>query len=247
MEIKTYKKDCEYSYTLGAFPTFELIDAMPENIITVFSGSGFTDIDKLENKCREKGINFSVNDKMINKLSDKGNVYTAGVFRKYEQELDCNKPHVVLVNPSDMGNLGTIIRTAAGFGITDLAVIEPAADIFNPKTVRASMGSIFRIRTRRFDSFENYLKYLEKNQNAGNGKREIFTFMLNGEKPLTVNDCPKPQVYSLVFGNEASGLPDEFLSYGTSIIIPQSSLVDSLNLTIAAGIGMYMFSSQKNA
>ena len=250
MDIKTYKKDFEYSYTLGAFPTFELIDAMPENIITVFSGSSFTDLDKLEAKCRGKGIPFSINDKIINKLSDKGNVYTAGIFKKYTQELDCNKPHVVLVNPSDMGNLGTIIRTAAGFGITDLAVIEPAADIFNPKTVRASMGSLFRIRTHRFDSFEDYLKYLEKNGNPaeGNiGKREIFTFMLNGEKPLTVNDCPKPEVYSLVFGNEATGLPNEFLEYGTSIIIPQTPLVDSLNLTIAAGIGMYMFSSQKNA
>jgi len=243
MDIKTYKKEFDYSYTLGAFPTFELVDAMPENIISVFSGSSFTDMEKLKEKCASKNVEFAVNDKLINKLSDKGNVYTAGVFKKYVQELDCSKPHVVLVNPSDMGNLGTIIRTAAAFGITDIAVIEPAADMFNPKTVRASMGSIFRIRMKRFASFDEYLKYT--GENDGKGSRQIFTFMLNGEKPLTVNDCPKPDLYSLVFGNEASGLPDEFLNYGTSIIIPQSELVDSLNLTIAAGIGMYMFSSNK--
>lgn len=242
MDIKTYKKEFDYSYTLGAFPTFELVDAMPENIISVFSGSGFTDMEKLREKCTSKNVEFSVNDKLINKLSDKGNVYTAGVFKKYVQELDRSKPHVVLVNPSDMGNLGTIIRTAAAFGITDIAVIEPAADMFNPKTVRASMGSIFKVRMKRFASFDEYLKYTGENEGI-DSNRQIFTFMLNGEKPLTVNDCPKPELYSLVFGNEASGLPDEFLEIGTSIIIPQSELVDSLNLTIAAGIGMYMFTS----
>lgn len=240
MDIKTYKRDFDYSYTLGAFPTFELVDAMPENIINVYSGSNFTDMEKLTAKCNEKSVPISINDKVINKLSDKGNVYTVGVFRKYIQELDCKKPHIVLVNPSDMGNLGTIIRTAAAFGILDIAIIEPAADIFNPKTIRASMGSVFRVRIKKFESFDKYREYISEN------KREIFTFMLNGEKPLTITDCPKPELYSLVFGNEASGLPNEYLNYGTSIIIPQSDLVDSLNLTIAAGIGMYMFSSGKN-
>ena len=237
MEIKSYKKDFEYSYTLGAFPTFELIEAKPSDVIEVFCSASFTDMEKLENKCREKGIRLSVNDKLINKLSDKGNVYVVGVFKKFEQGLDNTKPHVVLVNPSDMGNLGTIIRTAVGFGIMDLAIIEPAADIFNPKTVRASMGSVFRIRHKKFQSFDEYLSYT--------GSRDIFTFMLNGKRPLTINDCPKPDLYSLVFGNEATGLPNEFLDYGTSIIIPQTEYVDSLNLTIAAGIGMYVFSQKK--
>lgn len=239
MDIKPYKKDYDYSYTLGAFPTFELIDARPSDVIEVYTSASFTDMEKLERKCSENGIKLTVNDKLINKLSDKGNVYVVGVFRKYEQELDNSKPHLVLVNPSDMGNLGTIIRTAVGFGFMDLAIIEPAADVFNPKTVRASMGSVFRISHKKFLSFEDYMKYtLELSDGK---KREIFTFMLNGEKQLTVYDCPKPELYSIVFGNEATGLPDEFLNYGTSILIPQTEYVDSLNLTIAAGIGMFMF------
>lgn len=273
-EIRTYKKDAEYSYTLGAFPTFELIDAMPECVVEVLVHSTFTDREKLEEKCREvfeerknasgdKRMKYPIkvteNNKLIAKLSDKENVYVIGVFRKFAQKLDAGKPHVVLVNPSNMGNLGTIIRTACGFGIYDMAIIEPAADAFNPKTVRASMGSLFRIRHQSFESFEEYMdtfgckpegmnstnegigKTLESIGVAGNEKRGVFTFMLNGEKPLTVNDCPKPKLFSLVFGNEATGLPDKFLNYGTSIIIPQTEFVDSLNLTIAAGIGMYMF------
>ena len=265
MDIKQYKKDFSYSYTLGAFPTFELIDSRPHDVLEVFCSSSFTEMEKLGQKCTENGIGLTVNDKVINKLSDKGNVYVVGLFRKYEQDIDNDKPHLVLVNPSDMGNLGTIIRTAVGFGIMDLAIIEPAADVFNPKTVRASMGSVFRLRHKRFSSFEEYMKYAGLRYSdthvaeTGNfskqaiisvnsdpakkdlAKREIFTFMLNGENQLTVADCPKPELYSLVFGNEAAGLPDEFLAYGTSILIPQTEYVDSLNLTIAAGIGMYMF------
>lgn len=241
MDIKAYKKDFDYSYTLGAFPTFELIKAMPEKVIEIFVHSSFTDLDKLQRLCDEKRVRMSVNDKIINRLSDKGNVFVIGVFEKYTQQLDNLRPHIVLVNPSDMGNLGTIIRTAAGFGILDMAIIDPAADSFNPKTVRASMGSVFRIRHRRFNSFREYAEYTGTELTPGNSSRQIFTFMLNGENQLTVNNCPKPELYSLVFGNEATGLPDEFLNYGTSIIIPQSEYVDSLNLTIAAGVGMYMF------
>ena len=129
MEIKPYKKDFEYSYTLGAFPTFELLSAKPGEVLGIYASSSFTDMDKLRNTCNEKGVSFNINDKLINRLSDKGNVYVAGVFKKYTQTLDKTRPHLVLVNPSDMGNLGTIIRTAVGFGIRDLAVIEPAADI----------------------------------------------------------------------------------------------------------------------
>lgn len=250
MEIKPYKKDFEYSYTLGAFPTFELIDAMPSEVEEVLVHSSFTDREKLEEKCRSaaafrKGrpIPVSENNKLIAKLSDKENVFVIGVFRKYEKKLDEKRPHVALVNPSNMGNLGTIIRTACGFGIYDIAIIEPAADIFNPKTVRASMGSLFRIRNQHFTDFQQYMQeYGYNNDGKTQNERSVFTFMLNGEKPLTVADCPKPEKYTLVFGNEATGLPNEFLDYGTSIIIPQTPFVDSLNLTIAAGIGMYMFS-----
>lgn len=243
MEIKTYKRDFEYSYTLGAFPTFELVKAMPEKVIEVFVHSSFTDMEKLEKLCERQNVRLTVNDRTINRLSDKGNVFVVGVFEKYVQDIDRQKSHIVLVNPSDMGNLGTIIRTAAGFGITDMAIIEPAADSFNPKTVRASMGSLFRIRHRRFDSYAEYAGYTGIPLNGGRGEngRQVFTFMLNGENPLNVNNCPKPGLFSLVFGNEATGLPQEFLEYGTSIIIPQSGLVDSLNLTIAAGVGLYMF------
>ena len=60
------------------------------------------------------------------------------------------------MNPSDMGNMGTIIRTGIGFGIRNLAIVEPAVDVFNPRVVRASMGSLFQMNFRYYDSFETY-------------------------------------------------------------------------------------------
>jgi len=142
------------------------------------------------------------------------------------------------VNPSDMGNLGTILRTALSFGIHDIALIEPCADLFNPKTVRASMGALFSLRVELFESFSAYLR-------AFGHSRDIFPFMLEGAAVLSPEGCPVSDKYALVFGNEATGLPPEFLQYGKSLLIAQSNEVDSLNLSISVAIGAYIF-TQKN-
>jgi len=235
-QIKPYKKDADYSYTLGAFPTFELIKARPNQVRKVLVDTSFTDQENLKKLCEENKIPVEYNNKLIAKLSDKENCYVAGIFDKYDGELKSDKPHIVLVNPSNMGNLGTILRTAVGFGIYDIAIILPGADIYNPKTVRSSMGALFKLNFCQYQSFTEYQQQFSHH--------EVFTFMLNGENTLTLKDCPKAELYSLVFGNEATGLDDSFLEVGTSIIIPQSPDVDSLNLTIAVGIGAYVFTNQ---
>lgn len=233
IQIKSYKRDASYSYTLGAFPTYELILSKPQVVYKVLMHSGYTDADSLRTLCTRYNIPLEVNDKLIGRLSDKDNCYVAGIFEKYSCELAKDRPHIVLVNPSNMGNLGTILRTIVGFGIYDLAIILPGADIFNPKSVRASMGALFKLNFQLFKSYDEYRKLYHKH--------DVFTFMLNEEHTMSIKDCPKPKLFSLVFGNEATGLDDSFLNVGTSIMIPQTPDVDSLNLTIAVGIGAYTF------
>lgn len=233
--IKPYKKDSEYSYSLGAFPTYELIQSRSDKVRKVVIDTGYTDQDHLITLCKENGILYEFNNKLLHRISDKENCYVAGIFDKYECKLRGDRPHIVLVNPSNMGNLGTILRTAVGFGIYDIAVVLPAADIFHPKTVRSSMGALFKLNFHLYSTFSEYSKQYEEH--------EVFTFMLNGEKTLTLNECPKADLFSLVFGNEATGLDDSFKEVGTSILIPQSQDVDSLNLTIAVGIGTYVFTN----
>lgn len=231
IQIKPYKKDASYSYTLGAFPTYELILSKPEKVYKVLVHSAYTDIDSMNTLCEKHNIPLEINDKLIGRLSDKENCYVIGVFEKYRCRLSEDRPHIVLVNPSNMGNLGTIIRTIVGFGIYDIAIILPGADIFNPKSIRASMGALFKLNFQHFNSFDEYHRQYSEH--------DIFTFIINKEHTLNIKDWVKPKLFSLVFGNEATGLDDSYLKIGTSVMIPQSDDVDSLNLTIAVGIAVY--------
>ena len=87
--------------------------------------------------CQKHQIHIEINDKTINKLSKKGNCFAIAVFKKYENHLRCTSRYIS--KPSDMGNMGTIIRTMLGFNYQNLAIIRPGVDVFDPKVIRASM------------------------------------------------------------------------------------------------------------
>ena len=236
LQYKRYNDKAEYSYCFGPFPTFELIENRPQEAIEVLYHSQTSEAirEKLQRICQSQGIPCEQNDKVIQRIRDKENCLVIGVFKKHESVLSMDRPHVVLVNPSDMGNLGTIIRTAVGFGIPDLAIIRPGAAICHPKTVRASMGSLFRLNFQYFDSFAEYKR-------AYGEDRKMYPFMLKGSVGLDQLQRDEGELYSLIFGNEATGLPDEFLGEGQSVRIRHTDNIDSLNLSLAAGIAIYEF------
>jgi TrmH family RNA methyltransferase len=233
--IKPYTKDCPYSYTAGFYPTFNLIEHHKDALNFIYAAEDSKNseaLDKLIKLVGEDKIIFSKN--AFEKLADKGNDHVIGVFSKYEEKLDEKKPHIVLVNPSDQGNLGNIMRSMLAFSFKDLAIITPAADPFNPKTVRASMGAFFAVRHQCFSSFQEYLKAYP---------RPYYPFMLDAKKGL--HQAEKPDgPFALVFGNEATGLPSSFLNEN-ALKIEQSSEVDSLNLATAVVVAAYFFSQLK--
>jgi len=233
---KTYKKSFEHSYALGIFPTVELILSRPQSVIKVLVSSSYRadshmDIFEL---CRKYNIKTEINDKAINKISSKENCFVAGVFSKYQCELT-EDSHIVLVNPGNMGNMGTIIRALTGFGLNNLSIINPGVDIFDPKVVRASMGSIFKINFKYYENFNEYQENFKKHK--------LYTFMLKGSVSLKDVKHNTDESFSLIFGNEAAGLDDSFAHIGTSVFIKHTDRIDSLNLTIAAGIAIYQFCS----
>ena len=196
------------------------------------AAAGREGIEKLTALAREHHIRIEEADRALGRISGKENCYAAAVFGKFSDTLRTDLPHVVLHRPGDSGNVGTILRTALGFGMEDMAVIRPCVDVFDPRTVRASMGSLFRMRVRVYDSFEDY--------RADFPERTLYPFMLDASVPLGgIREIPS--VYSLVFGNEGSGLPPEFASMGQPVRIESNDKVDSLNLGIAAAIGIYEF------
>ncbi|MBQ9791368.1 MAG: TrmH family RNA methyltransferase [Clostridia bacterium] len=231
---KVYKKEENISYAFGAFPTMELLTHKAEYVTKILIHEKLEisqDIEKILDLAKSHKIVIEKNGKLIEKLSKKGNVYIVGVFKKYDMKIDNNASQVVLVNPSDMGNLGTIIRVMTGFGIKNLAVITPCVDYFDPRVVRASMGSVFQMNIEAFSSFEEYEKV---NSNPK------YPFMLQASTSLSkLNDIPK--TYSLVFGNEATGLMDSFLEKGTPLIIKHTHDIDSLNLSMSVGIALFHF------
>ena len=236
-QLKTYQKAFGYSYSFGVFPTVELLTHRPEQVQRVVAhskGERSSGLGKLKELCAAHGVPFEVNDRAVERLSHKGNVYVFGVFDKYAAPLSADKNHLLLVNPSDNGNLGTIARTLLAFGVRDLALLEPAVDIFNPHVVRASMGATFALRFGYFSSLEAYRSAFT---------HTLYSFMLGASAELGAVTFRPP--YTLVFGPEGAGLPPGYASIGESVKIPQSPLVESLNLAVAVGVALY--EAAKNA
>lgn len=236
--LKSYKKEFEYSYSFGAFPTVELIKARPESVIKVLVSSSYREEGglNLNELCREKGIEVECNDRAFHRISPKENCFVIGVFHKYNCQIESHKPHVALVNPGNMGNLGTIIRTMLGFNVKNLAIIDGGADILDPKAVRASMGALFRINFEYFNDIESYTKKFLQ--------RDIFTFMLDGDYSLDKLPERADVPFTLVFGNEATGLDAKYHDIGKSVVINYSGEIDSFNLSIAVGISLYEFTKK---
>lgn len=232
--IKKYDKGSGFSYTFGAFPTFELVQHKPDVVECVLVHSKLQvsqEIEKLFDLCKAKGIEIIFNDKLIHKIVDKENCFLVGVFRKYET-LAKGGNNLVLVNPSDMGNLGTIMRTMLGFDFRNLIIVKPCVDYFNPKVIRASMGAIFSLNIVEMDNLEKYLSF---------SKNKKYPFMLKGKNVLGKFKFADASC-DLIFGNEASGLPDSMLNVGDTVVIHHSKDIDSLNLPISVGIALYEFS-----
>jgi TrmH family RNA methyltransferase len=229
--LKTYKKDSTFSYSFGVFPTIELLKTRGKNVTKVFinpRGYKNSGLETILEICKRSNIPTEENQLLIERLSSNENTYAVGMFEKYTTSLDQKDDHVVLVGPSDMGNLGTICRTMLAFGFKNLGIIKPAVDIFDPKVIRASMGAVFPLNFEYFESFEEY---------DDKFKHHNYPFMLKGTSTLDKIDFKKP--YTLIFGNEGAGLGEKFYEIGESVTIPQKSDVDSLNLSVAVGIVLY--------
>lgn len=231
-KIKRYMKKLSYSYAFGTYPTIDLLKYKPEKVIKIYlkdESFGSAGVDEIIELCEKNGINYEVNNRVIEKLSLKENTYSLAVFEKYECEISKGSNHVVLDKPRNMGNIGTIIRTMVGFGFKDLVIISPGADIFDPMIVRSAMGALFTINFRYYSSIQEYTESFPTHNR--------YLFMLNGAKSIETVKYKPP--YSLIFGNESTGLPDEYAKLGESVYIEHEKDIDSLNLSIAVGIGLY--------
>ena len=238
IKLQKYQKTFPYSYSYGPYATYELIKYQPNEVQQVIFHSKSEKnegVQQIKKFCKENAIPTEINDGIIKKLTGKENIFVLGMFSKYQNSIDPHVPHLMLVSPGDTGNLGTIIRTMLGYEIRNLAIIRPGVDIFDPKVVRASMGAVFPMQFEYFDSLKQYTtKY----------NHHLYAFMTDGEREVSQIKYQEP--YTLIFGNESSGLPESYKKISQTVRISQSPQIDSLNLAVSVGIGLYEMYSKKS-
>ena len=182
----------------------------------------------------------TVTDSIFKKISD--TVTPQGIMAVVRQkEYDTNyiirnrnkKKSCIMVldRIQDPGNLGTIVRTGEGAGITGIIMSSDCVDIYNPKVIRSTMGSIFRVP---FAVTDNLPQAVEELKNNG-----VITYAahLNGE---LYSSGKLAQDVAFLIGNEARGLSCEVSEKADKLIkIPMAGKVESLNASVAAAILMY--------
>ena len=137
-KLGAYSKEKPYTYLFGPFPVMEMLDKKPEALLKILIHPQFRDWDKIVDRARSAGVAWEEgSDKLFRRLSKKGNTYVMAVVDKFEAPLS-QANHILLVEPQDCGNLGTMIRTMAGFEYYDLALIGKGCDLFDPQIGRAS-------------------------------------------------------------------------------------------------------------
>lgn len=139
---------------------------------------------------------------------------------------------LVLDRICDPGNLGTILRTADAAGIGGVVLLKGCTDIYAPKTVRSSMGSIFHIPV--LDGFDEY-EIIDSAKKAG---YSLLVTCLDGAENLYKADLSGRIAF--VMGNEANGVSDTLLNAASKrVFIPMEGNAESLNVAMAAGIVMF--------
>ena len=166
------------------------------------------------------------------------------VVRKPDDAVGCetDKEHapfyVILENLQDPGNLGTVLRTAEAAGADGVFATDDTVDLYSPKTIRSTMGAVYRVPYRTFPSIREIASLMRE--------KGIKTFAahLGGEKIYTGCDLTVP--CAVVIGNEGRGLSDEAVScLDEKILIPMRGKTESLNAAMAAGIIMYEAARQR--
>ena len=140
---------------------------------------------------------------------------------------------LALCSVRDPNNLGAVIRSAVAFGVKHLVLSADCADIYNPKTVRCAMGSLFKIKITRVRDLSSFI------ESAKAVGRRVFAAELR-EGAKAVGDISLTSDDIFMIGNEGHGIPEELSAVASaSVYIPISELTESLNASVAAAIFMW--------
>jgi TrmH family RNA methyltransferase len=204
----------------------ELLESIPQSVKEVFAVKEWLDNNK---DYLQKIERTEITEAELGKISQlKTPNKVLAVIKKFDIEENITvkgKISLILDTIQDPGNLGTIIRIADWFGVSQIICSQDCADIYNPKVVQATMGSIGRVKI----SYTDLFVWLKKQKDI-----PVYATMLEGNDVTQMNRLKEGLI---IIGNESKGIHNEIVTMATEkISIPKKGNAESLNAAVAAGI-----------
>ena len=205
--------------------------------------------EKMYERCRKMApeieiieVSESVYEKISTEKSPEGVICVAKYIDKIhninkiynkEEFSEENKRTLLLSSLRDPGNLGTVIRSAKAFGCDEIIMSSDCADIYNPKTVRAAMGTLFKQRLSIVQSLPETVRAMTE------GGYKVYAAVLD-DKALPLNKLDIGKKTAFIIGNEGHGIDyDVINAAGNTVYIPMAEGVESLNAAAAAAVFMW--------
>lgn len=226
LKLKKYR-DAEKKFLVEGY---HLVEEAKDNLVEVLI---------VDEKDIVEGVsNILVTKEIIKKLSfSETPQMIIGVckYLSYNENENFNKV-LLLDGLQDPGNIGTLIRSALGFGIDLVVLSNDSVDLYNDKLIRSSQGALFKVKTVQKD-IKEMISLLKKHN------IKIFGTSLKNGKNLTSYE--KMSSYGLILGNEGNGVKKDILSItDENIFIEMNQELESLNVAISGAIIMHYFYSK---
>lgn len=219
------------------------LEAEPDKIKEVYVSESFFEkgiaIDKIE-QC-----NYEIlSDELFKKVSDTQTPQgVLCVMKQYHYELEDlfqkeNPLFLILEDIQDPGNLGTMVRTAEAAGADGIIMTKGTVDIYNPKTIRSTMGSVYRMPFLYTEDLPGVIKKLQERE------VKVYAAHLKGNRFYHQMDFKGATAF--LIGNEGNGLKDETAEAADVYMkIPMEGKAESLNAAAASVILMYEAARQR--
>lgn len=174
-------------------------------------------------------LTSAISERISDTRSPQG-IYARVIFSQSRSLLPKGDVIVALDGVQDPGNLGTIIRTSAWFGVKQMILGAGCAEAFSPKVLRSTQGEIFTVEIAQKVDLASYL-----NEVKNKGYRILATTLSTGAGSLY--RTPRYDKTVVIFGSEAHGISDEILQMADErVMIPRTGSAESLNVAVSAGI-----------
>ena len=218
-------------------------EAPMDKIVEVYVAESFYETGTAREKIQQCGYEI-LSDELFKKVSDTQTPQgILCVMKQYHYELEDlfqkeNPLFLILEDIQDPGNLGTMIRTAEGAGVDGIIMTKGTVDIYNPKTIRSTMGSVYRMPFIYTDDLLGVMKQLQEKQ------VKLYAAHLKGNQFYHQLDFKGATAF--LIGNEGNGLKDETADAADVYMkIPMEGKVESLNAAVASVILMYEAARQR--